>query len=115
MRDSLFDRGDGVGRGHWYVHPAGGDHRHRLNDCWANFAGNVRYERERVDAWIRNRLIAYPLASCFGCRKPIVVGAAWEEVSNGDTNARARFHRACHVQWRAGQEAAARQALGLEG
>ena len=24
----------------------------------------VRYERERIDAWIRNRLIAYPLASC---------------------------------------------------
>ena len=40
----------------------------------------VRYERERIDAWIRNRLIAYPLASCFGCRKPIVAGAAWEEV-----------------------------------
>ena len=75
----------------------------------------VRYERERIDAWIRNRLIAWPLASCFGCRKPIVAGAAWEEVSNGDTNARARFHRACHVEWRAGQEAAALQALRLEG
>ena len=75
----------------------------------------VRYERERIDAWIRNRLIAYPLASCFGCRKPIVAGAAWEEVSNGDTNARARFHRACHAEWRAEREAAARQALGLEG
>ena len=75
----------------------------------------VRYERERIDAWIRNRLIAYPLASCFGCRKPIVAGAAWEEVSNGDTNARARFHRACHVEWRSGREAAARQALGLAG
>jgi hypothetical protein len=24
----------------------------------------VRYERERIDAWIRNRLIDYPLASC---------------------------------------------------
>jgi hypothetical protein len=75
----------------------------------------ARYERERIDAWIRNRLIAYPLASCFGCRKPIVAGTAWEEVSNGDTNARARFHRTCHVEWRAGQEAAARCALGLEG
>jgi hypothetical protein len=57
----------------------------------------VRYERDRIDAWIRNRLVPYPLASCFGCRKPIVAGAAWEEVSNGDTNARARFHRACHA------------------
>ena len=51
----------------------------------------VRYERERIDAWIRNRLIAYPLASCLRCRTPIVTGAAWEEVSNGE--ARARFHR----------------------
>jgi len=74
----------------------------------------VRYGRERIDAWIRNRLIAYPLACCFGCRKPIVAGAAWEEVSNGDTNARARFHRACHVEWRTEREAAARLALGLE-
>jgi hypothetical protein len=75
----------------------------------------VRYERERIAAWIRNRLIAWPLASCFGCRKPIVAGAAWEEVSNGDTNARARFHRTCHVEWCGGQEAAARRALGLDG
>ena len=75
----------------------------------------VRYERERIDAWISNRLIAYPLVSCFGCRKPIIAGQDWQEVSNGDTNARARFHRACHAEWRAEREAAARQALGLEG
>jgi hypothetical protein len=55
MRDSLFDRGDGVGRGHWYVRPAGGDHRRRLYDCWANFAGNFRMaqpkaaDRERLE------------------------------------------------------------------
>jgi hypothetical protein len=73
----------------------------------------VRYEGERIDAWIRNRLIAYPLASCLRCRTPIVAGAAWEEVSNGE--ARARFHRTCHAEWRAEREAAARQALGLEG
>jgi hypothetical protein len=73
----------------------------------------VRYERERIDAWIRNRLIAYPLASCLRCRRPFVAGAAWEEVSNGE--ARARFHRSCYAEWRAEREAAARQALGLEG
>jgi hypothetical protein len=73
----------------------------------------VRRERERIDAWIRNRLIAYPLASCLCCRTPIVAGAAWKEVSNGE--ARARFHRACHAEWRAEREGAARQALGLEG
>ena len=75
----------------------------------------VRYERERIDAWIRNRLIAYPLASCLLCRKPIVAGTAWEEVSNDDTNERARLHRTCHAEWRTEREAAARQALGLEG
>jgi hypothetical protein len=73
----------------------------------------VRYERERVDAWIRNRLIAYPLASCLLCRKPIIAGQDWQEASNGE--ARARFHRDCHAQWRAEREAAARQALGLAG
>jgi hypothetical protein len=75
----------------------------------------ARYERERIDAWIRNRLIAYPLASCLLCRKPIIAGQDWQEVSNGDTNARARFHRTCHAEWRTEREAAARQALGLEG
>ena len=44
----------------------------------------VRYERERIDAWIRARLIAYPLASLFACRKPILAGQDWQEVSNGD-------------------------------
>jgi hypothetical protein len=73
----------------------------------------VRYERERVDAWIRNRLIAYPLASCLRCRKPIIAGQDWQEVSNGE--ARARFHRTCHAEWRSEREAVARQALGLEG
>ena len=34
----------------------------------------LRYERERIDASIRNRLIAYPLASCLRCRKPIAAG-----------------------------------------
>ena len=73
----------------------------------------IRRERERIEAWIRNRLVDYPLAACLRCRGPFVAGAAWEEVSNGE--ARARFHRACHAEWRAGWEAAARQALGLEG
>ena len=71
----------------------------------------VRYERERVDAWIRNGLIAYPLASCFRCRKPIIAGQDWQEVSNGE--ARSRFHRDCHAEWRAEREAAARRRWGL--
>jgi hypothetical protein len=75
----------------------------------------ARYEREQIAAWIRNRLIDYPLASCLLCRKPIIAGLDWKEVSNGDTNARARFHRTCHAEWRTEREAAARQALGLGG
>ena len=73
----------------------------------------VRHERERIDAWIRNRLVDYPLAACLRCRTPIIAGQDWQEVSNGE--ARARFHRTCHAEWRAEQEAAARQALGLAG
>ena len=70
----------------------------------------VRYVRERIDAWIRNRLIAYSLASCLLCRNPIIAGQDWQEASNGE--ARARFHRACHIE---SLEAAALQALGLQG
>ena len=73
----------------------------------------VRYERERIDAWIRNRLVDYPLAACLRCRKPIIAGQDWQEVSNGE--ARARFHRTCHAEWRIEREGAARQALGLSG
>ena len=73
----------------------------------------ARYERERIDVWIRNRLIAYPLASCLLCRMPIIAGQDWQEVSNGE--ARARFHRTCHAEWRTEREAAARRALGLVG
>jgi len=75
----------------------------------------VRRERERIDAWIRNRIVSYPLALCFRCRKPVVAGQDWREAWNGDTGTRARFHQGCHGEWRAEQEAAARQALGLEG
>jgi hypothetical protein len=43
----------------------------------------VRDERERVDAWIRNRLMAYPLASCLLCRTPIGVGGSFERRGQG--------------------------------
>jgi hypothetical protein len=46
-------------------------------------SATVRRERELVDAWIRNRLIPYPFASCWLCRKPIIAGQDWQEVSNG--------------------------------
>jgi hypothetical protein len=65
----------------------------------------VRYERERIDAWIR--------ASCAHCRAPFVAGQAWQEAVNDA--ARVRFHGACYSTWRAEREPVARQALGLEG
>jgi hypothetical protein len=30
------------------VHPAGDDHRRRLHDCWANFAGNCRVAQPKA-------------------------------------------------------------------
>ena len=42
----------------------------------------ARYERERIDAWIRARLTPYPIDSCCYCRMPIIVGQQWQEVSN---------------------------------
>jgi hypothetical protein len=47
------------------------------------------------------------------CRKPIIAGQDWQEASNGEV--RARFHRACHAEWRTEREAEARRSLGLEG
>ena len=73
----------------------------------------VRYQRDRIAAWIRARLIPWSLNSCLHCRKPIIAGQDWQEASNGE--ARARFHRTCHAEWRTEREAAARHALGLGG
>jgi hypothetical protein len=50
---------------------------------------------------------------CCYCRLPFNVGQQWQEVANDAV--RVRFHAACYAAWRAEREAAARQALGLEG
>jgi hypothetical protein len=73
----------------------------------------ARYERERIEAWIRARLTPYPMDRCCYCRLPFNVGQQWQEVANDA--ARVRFHAECHAEWRTEREAAARQALGLEG
>jgi len=74
----------------------------------------VRYERDRIDKWIRDHLVVNPnVVGCQRCRRPIIAGDRWTETSNGET--RGRYHQACYDAWRAGQEAAARCALGLEG
>jgi hypothetical protein len=73
----------------------------------------ARYERERVAAWVRARLTPYPTDRCCYCRLPFNVGQQWQEAANDAV--RIRFHAACYAEWRTEREAAARQALGLEG
>ena len=66
-----------------------------------------------VAAWVRARLTPYPMDRCCCCRLPFNVGQQWQEVANDAV--RVRFHAACYAAWRDEREAAARQALGLEG
>ena len=74
----------------------------------------VRYERDRIDKWIRDHLVVNPnVVGCQRCRRPIIAGDRWTETSNGET--RGRYHQACYDAWRTEREAAARQALGLKG
>jgi hypothetical protein len=70
-----------------------------------------RADQARVDKWIRDRMKVDWRDSCWKCRTPIIVGQAWLTVA-GD-GVLVRFHRDCHSEWRAEQEAAARKALGL--
>ena len=65
----------------------------------------ARYARERIEAWIRVRLIAYPVDRCCHCRLPFVAGQQWREAANDVV--RVRFHAACHAEWRTEREAAA--------
>ena len=48
MCDGFFDGGEGVGPGHWYVQPAGGDHLRRLHDCWRKFGRKFRVAQEKA-------------------------------------------------------------------
>jgi hypothetical protein len=73
----------------------------------------ARYERKRVAAWVRARLTPYPMDRCCYCRLPFNVGQQWQEVANDAV--KVRFHAACYTASRDEREAAARQALGLEG
>jgi len=76
----------------------------------------VRYELDRINAWIRARLLDWPLSSCLHCRRLFVAGDAWEEVASfAEIPARARFHWSCYAEWRSEREVAGRRALGLEG
>ena len=48
----------------------------------------VRYERDRIDKWIRDHLVVNPnVVGCQRCRRAIIAGDRWTETSNGDSRA----------------------------
>jgi hypothetical protein len=67
-------------------------------------------DRARISKWIRDRLVVDWRGSCWHCRKPFAFGQKFIDVRGDETTA--RFHVACHTEWLARQEAAARRALG---
>jgi hypothetical protein len=69
-------------------------------------------DRARIAKWIRDRLVVDWRGSCWQCRKPFAFGQKFIDVGGDETTA--RFHGACHTEWLAQQESAARRALGLE-
>jgi hypothetical protein len=71
----------------------------------------LQMERRMINHWVADTLIDWPQDSCLKCRKRILVGQGWIDVTNGD--ARARFHRECEPVWRAEREAVARKTIGL--
>ena len=72
----------------------------------------AKAERARIARWVAAQIVNYPPDRCLRCRRPIVYGAKWLELVND--NERARFHFDCAPVWRAQQEVAARQAMGLD-
>jgi hypothetical protein len=70
---------------------------------------HLQTERRRINHWIADKLIDWPPSHCLHCRKPIIVGQTWIDVTNGE--AKARFHQECHGDWAAQQEVATRRAL----
>jgi hypothetical protein len=71
----------------------------------------LQMERRMINHWVAAHLIDWPQEHCLGCRKRILAGQAWTDVTNGD--ARARFHQECHPLWLEEQEALARTTIGL--
>lgn len=82
-----------------------------LKDAKAEVISRLQMERRMINHWIAAHLIDWPKEYCLGCRKRVLVGQEWIDVTNGD--ARARFHQECHRVWLAEQEALARGTIGL--
>jgi hypothetical protein len=71
----------------------------------------TKFDRLRIDKWIRDRLVAAWTGGCWHCRRPIVVGQKFVDVRGNEVVV--RFHAQCESEWRLRQEALAREALGL--
>jgi hypothetical protein len=82
-----------------------------LTDAKAEIISRLQMERRMINHWVADTLIDWPQDSCLQCRKRVLVGQAWIDVTNGD--ARARFHRECEPAWRAARETFARKTIGL--
>jgi hypothetical protein len=82
-----------------------------LKGAKAEIVSRLQMERRMINHWVADTLIDWPQDFCLKCRKRILVGQDWIDVTNGD--ARARFHRECEPVWRAEREALARKTIGL--
>jgi hypothetical protein len=82
-----------------------------LKGAKTEIISRLQMERRMINYWVAGTLIDWPQDSCLKCRKRILVGQDWIDVTNGD--ARARFHRECEPLWRAEREALARKTIGL--
>jgi hypothetical protein len=68
----------------------------------------TRAERVLIDRWV-TRIVNWPSSHCFGCKRPIGVGAKCVKLVRD--NNRARFHSDCEPVWRAEQETLAWKTL----
>jgi hypothetical protein len=82
-----------------------------LEDAETEIISCLQMERRMINHWVADTLIDWPQDSCLWCRKRVLVGQAWIDVTNGD--ARARFYRECEPAWRADRETLARKTIGL--
>jgi hypothetical protein len=82
-----------------------------LKDAKTEIIARLQMERRMINHWVAAHLIDWPREHCLGCRKRVLVGQDWIDVTNGE--ARARFHQACHRAWLAEQEVLARRTIGL--
>jgi hypothetical protein len=82
-----------------------------LTDAKTEIISRLKMERRMINHWVADTLIDWPQDSCLQCRKRILVGQAWTDVTNGD--ARARFHKDCEPVWRAERETLACKTIGL--